>query len=56
MPSAFRHTQKEAGAEEIIVDTATGWERRPVNKLTMTVTFDDETVKIYSIVGSEVVE
>ena len=56
MPAAFRHTQKEAGAEEFIVDTATGWERRPVNKLTMTVTFEDESVKIYSILGQEVVE
>lgn len=56
MPTAFRHTQKEVGAEEFVVDTATGWERRPVNKLTMTVTFEDESVKIYSILGQEVVE
>lgn len=56
MPNAFRHTQKEVGAEEFVVDTATGWERRPVNKLTMTVTFEDESVKIYSILGQEVVE
>lgn len=56
MPEAFRHSEVAEGETQAVLDTPEGWVKKSVPKLTMTVTFDDETVKIYSIVGSEVVE
>lgn len=56
MPQAFRHSEVAEGETQAVLDTPEGWVKKTVPKLTMTVTFDDESVKIYSIVGSEVVE
>lgn len=54
MPEVFRHSTEAEGMEEILLDTPEGWVKKEVTKLTMTVTFDDDTVKVYSMVGTEV--
>lgn len=56
MPAVFRHSTTEENVEEILIDTVSGWKKQAVEKLTMTVTFDDDSVKTYSIVGKEVIE
>lgn len=56
MPTVFRHSNNTEGTEEVLLDTPEGWTKKTVSKLTMTVTFDDDSVKIYSMVGEEVVE
>lgn len=56
MPTVFRHSNDREGTEEVLLDTPEGWTKKTVSKLTMTVTFDDDSVKIYSMVGEEVVE
>lgn len=56
MPAAFRHSVAADGAEEMLIDTASGWKKQVIERLTMTVTFDDDSVKTYSIVGKEVIE
>lgn len=54
MPEVFRHSTETEGMEEVLLDTPEGWVKKEVTKLTMTVTFDDDTVKVYSMVGTEV--
>lgn len=54
MPEVFRHSTETEGVEEVLLDTPEGWVKKEVTKLTMTVTFDDDTVKVYSMVGTEV--
>ena len=54
MPEVFRHSTETEGMEEVLLDTPEGWIKKEVTKLTMTVTFDDDTVKVYSMVGTEV--
>lgn len=54
MPEVFRHSTEAEGKEEVLLDTPEGWIKKEVTKLTMTVTFDDDTVKVYSMVGTEV--
>lgn len=54
MPEVFRHSTEAEGMEEVLIDTPEGWVKKEVTKLTMTVTFDDDTVKVYSMVGTEV--
>lgn len=56
MPTAFRHSVEADNIEEILVDTVSGWKKQTIGRLTMTVTFDDDSVKTYSIMGKEVIE
>ena len=56
MPAVFRHSTTGENVEEILIDTVSGWKKQAVEKLTMTVTFEDDSVKTYSIVGREVIE
>lgn len=56
MPAVFRHSTTEENVEEILIDTISGWKKQAVEKLTMTVTFEDDSVKTYSIVGREVIK
>jgi hypothetical protein len=56
MPAVFRHSTAEENVEEILIDTISGWKKQAVEKLTMTVTFEDDSVKTYSIVGREVIK
>lgn len=56
MPEAFRHSNDVENTEEVLLDTPQGWTKKAISKLTMTVTFEDDSVKIYSMVGEEVVE
>ena len=56
MPAVFRHSVEADDVEEMLIDTASGWKKQMVERLTMTVTFDDDSVKTYSIIGKEVIE
>ena len=56
MPAAFKHSVAADGAEEMLIDTVSGWKKQVIERLTMTVTFDDDSVKTYSIMGKEVIE
>ena len=56
MPDVFRHSGEiEENSKQILIDTPEGWIKQDVPELIMTVTFEDETVKSYSIPGLEIV-
>ena len=54
MPQVFRHTQNVENA--MLIDTPEGWIKKEIPTVTMTVTFEDDSVKVYNIFGSEVIE
>ena len=54
MPQVFRHTQNATNA--MLIDTPEGWIKKEIPTVTMTVTFEDDSVKVYNIFGSEVIE
>lgn len=55
VPEAMKHQADIAENEQLVLmDTAVGWIKQSLPQLLMTVTFEDETVKNYHIVGTEV--
>lgn len=56
VPEAFQHDEKLIETmQSVLLDTPEGWIKKEVPQLLMTVTFEDETVKNYHIVGTEVI-
>lgn len=56
VPKAFQHDEKLIETtQSVLLDTPEGWIKKEVPQLLMTVTFEDETVKNYHIVGTEVI-